>query len=217
MGALTSAIQSASGQPSSVRIGVVSSVSPLTVSIQGTVLTNVGVMAPLQMRVGMSVALLGQSNSAGSDPASWLVIGASQPVDAVATTVMDGVQNTLQSTTSVAYILGTVTVGVAFIAPPSGSVLVHTFASIDNSAAGSGFLSPEIRLGSTVGAGTVMFAASDQNAMRNANTEFVKFGITQMFSGLTAGTTYNVSLWHRSSVGTNTAFFNDRNVIVQPL
>jgi hypothetical protein len=38
-----------------------------------------------------------------------------------------------------------------------------------------------------------------------------------MFSGLTTGATYNVSLWHRSSVGTNTAFFNDRYVLVQPL
>ena len=214
---LSSQISATPGEPALVRIGIVTSVAPLEVSVQGVVFTNVGVNAPFQAQVGMTVALLGQSSSAGSDPASWLVFGAPQPVAAVATAVEDGTESTLQSTTSVVYVLGTVTVGTAFTAPPSGMVAVSFFGSIDNNAVGSGFLSPEIREGGVVGAGTQIFPANDQNATRNANVEFAKFGITRMFSGLTAGATFNVSLWHRSSVGTNTAFFNDRYVLVQPL
>lgn len=206
------------GAPSSVRIGTITSASPLIVALQGKDLDPraVGLAVPITPLVGASVVLLGQSKTQGADPSSWLILGMQASTVTAPATVQD-FDNTLQSTTSVAYVVGAPTVGVAFYPPPSGSVLIHHFASIDNSAAGSGFISPEIRLGATVGTGAIVVAANDQNALRNANLEFVKAGLTMLYSNLTPGVQHNVSLWHRSSVGTNTAFFNDRNVIVQPV
>jgi len=71
---LSGQIAGAAGEPSSVRIGTVTSTSPLTVDVQGTAYTNLGLIGACPA-VGATVALLGQSTSAGSDPTSWLVLG----------------------------------------------------------------------------------------------------------------------------------------------
>lgn len=62
------------GQPSTVRIGIVISVSPLTVQVQNTVLTNVGALNGAALAVGSTVALLGQS-AVSADGSSWLALG----------------------------------------------------------------------------------------------------------------------------------------------
>lgn len=218
MAGLAEAVQGVVGQPATVRIGTVDSIDPLVVSAQGAPFEDVGVLPGYQPVVGNTVVLLGQCSATGSDPASWLLLGSPQPQAAVSAVKDSGIESTLQSTTSTVYILGTVTVGLFFTAPPSGMVLAHWASSIDNNVAGnSGFLSAEIREGDAIGAGTQVIPASDQLATRNANTEFVKFGITRLFTGLIPGTVYNASLWHRSSNGANTAVFNDRNIIIQPV
>lgn len=74
---LVEAVQRNPGQPSSVRIGTVTSVNPLRVSVQGAVFNNVGTIGNLIPVVGMSVVLLGQSNNSGTDPTSWLALGVS--------------------------------------------------------------------------------------------------------------------------------------------
>lgn len=64
------------GAPSSVRIGTVTSLSPVTISVQGAEFSGdaVGVLGELA-GVGDPVALLGQSKTQGADPSSWLVLG----------------------------------------------------------------------------------------------------------------------------------------------
>lgn len=68
-------ITAAPGQPSSVRIGTVASTSPVTVTVQGVTFTNIGFLRNYALAVGDTVALLGQSSQAGSDPTSWLCLG----------------------------------------------------------------------------------------------------------------------------------------------
>lgn len=70
------------GQPATVRIGTVTSVLPLVVSVQGTEFTNVGSVGDLA--VGDVVALLGQS-AVSADGSSWLALGNIVPTDLVGT------------------------------------------------------------------------------------------------------------------------------------
>lgn len=72
---LSEVIQSAAGQPASVRIGRVTSTSPLVVNVQGASFRNAGVLSSYTPVVGHVVALLGQSTASGTDPTSWLVLG----------------------------------------------------------------------------------------------------------------------------------------------
>jgi len=60
------------GQPATVRVGTVASVSPLVVSVQGTLFTDVG--STEELVVGDVVALLGQS-AVSADGSSWLALG----------------------------------------------------------------------------------------------------------------------------------------------
>ena len=75
MPGLADAVHDVVGQPSSVRIGVVDSIEPPVVSAQGVPFEEVGFIDGYVPVVGDTVALLGQSSEAGSDPASWLVLG----------------------------------------------------------------------------------------------------------------------------------------------
>jgi len=67
-------IRSAVGQPATVRIGVIASVFPLTVNVQGAIFTDVGIGGSYFPTVGDTVALLGQSPQSGSDATSWLIL-----------------------------------------------------------------------------------------------------------------------------------------------
>lgn len=71
-------IVSAVGQPASIRIGTVSSTSPLRVDVQGTEYRQLGYIGTLPS-LGDVVALIGQSTSISSDPTSWLVLGKVNP------------------------------------------------------------------------------------------------------------------------------------------
>jgi len=93
MAGLAEAVQNAVGQPSSVRIGMVDSIAPLVVSAQGVPFENVGVIDGYAPLVGDPVALLGQCSEAGSDPASWLLLGKVVPSEGV-------LQDALQAGTS---------------------------------------------------------------------------------------------------------------------
>ena len=79
MTGLAEAVQGAVGQPASVRIGVVQNVDPLEITAQGVVFEDVGFLGSYRPLVGQTVALLGQSSGAGSDPASWLALGSIHP------------------------------------------------------------------------------------------------------------------------------------------
>lgn len=129
-------------------------------------------------------------------------------------------ETNFQNTTFAA---GSTTVGAAFVAPPSGSVLAHfTFAmtqSIDGQVSQG---SIELRTGAVVGSGSVSVAASGNRALtvgRAVNTGAVaqiQATRTCLFTGLTAGSSYNVRLMHVVSSG-GTGNISYREVIVQPL
>lgn len=117
---------------------------------------------------------------------------------------------------------GTVTpgaiVGTSFVAPPSGRVIIGWRTAIDNNTAtGRATIAPEIRTGSTVGSGTVVTAVSDNTAISHLGLDDDEFGSSDLFSGLTGGTTYNVSLWQKSNAAGNNASFARRAVWVIPV
>lgn len=75
MTSLSDAIKGVPGQPASVRVGRVVTARPLSVDVQGTVFDDVGVIGSYVPLAGDVVALVGQCSNAGSDPASWMVVG----------------------------------------------------------------------------------------------------------------------------------------------
>ena len=76
---LVEQVQNSSGQPATVRVGRVASVSPFTVSAQGVVFTDVGWLGSYLPNLGDVVILLGQSPASGPDPGSWVALGATSP------------------------------------------------------------------------------------------------------------------------------------------
>jgi len=124
---------------------------------------------------------------------------------------------------STTFTLGGTTVGVAFTAPTSGRVLLLVGGRIHlNSATGQRvLLTPEVRTGSSVGLGTVVFAAADDYALEVGQTANDRLGGARAVpvEGLTAGTVYNVSLWHRNAASVASAasiFFRTVQVIPIP-
>lgn len=126
-------------------------------------------------------------------------------------------QNTSGTTTSTSYtatLTGGTTCGVAFIAPPSGLVLVHFSASLLNSGANFSIMSFEVRTGGSVGSGTVFLAADDSRIVGYVGTGQLDLGRTLPVSGLTAGSTYNARQMFRVTAGTGT--FLRKNLTVSP-
>lgn len=76
---LVEAVSQVAGQPASVRVGMVDSVNPLVISVQGAPMVDVGVLNSFVPQVGNPVILLGQSPASGADPASWVCLGTSTP------------------------------------------------------------------------------------------------------------------------------------------
>ena len=126
------------------------------------------------------------------------------------------------NTTSTGYVVNLTTAGtcgVAFVAPPSGKVTVlfstasyNPSANVDNKTA--------VRVGTsnTIGGGTEVYAASDNdmiltNVAANLATRHTGFA---EISGLTAGNTYNACMAHRVSAGTGHFLFRSIKVIPDP-
>lgn len=104
--------------------------------------------------------------------------------------------------------------GVAFVAPMSGRVNIIYNAQSSNTTGVSTFVSPVIREGATIGSGTVVSAASDDDAIIVQSSNEHRSGASRLVSGLTAGSTYNVRLEHRVSGGTG--IVRRRTVTVEP-
>lgn len=73
----TDQIFNAAGQPSTVRVGVVTSTSPFEVTVQGAVFTGLGLLnVAAPPGLGAVVLLLGQAvKGAKSSGSSWIVLG----------------------------------------------------------------------------------------------------------------------------------------------
>lgn len=126
MPGLAEAVHDAAGQPSSVRIGVIESIEPPVVSAQGVPFEDVGFIDGYVPVVGDSVALLGQSSEAGTDPASWLALGKLVPPADVVTPDLPqaGTRNmTITAATSGTLI---VSFAVPYAVAPSVSVNINS-------------------------------------------------------------------------------------------
>lgn len=125
---------------------------------------------------------------------------------------------TTVTTTSTTFTTSGTDVAVTFTAPTTGRVLIQTTARMVNTSSTSGTLiSPETRTGSTVGSGTVTEAAADTNGASHYGSTFARITASHPLSGLTPGAVYNTRLLMRSSVGTETASFANRELTVLPL
>lgn len=125
--------------------------------------------------------------------------------------VLDGASSAQTGFTTTTYAYDGM--GVAFVAPITGRVLVQWGGWLDTNGANTVYLSFEVRTGSTLGAGSVVFAASDENAAYHFNTNQCAIGMFCPVSGLTAGSSYHVRLMHRVTGGTGSIDNQEVNVI----
>ncbi|HEV2784702.1 MAG TPA: hypothetical protein VGX25_35405 [Actinophytocola sp.] len=135
----------------------------------------------------------------------------------VATATVSDTQTTVGTTTSTSFtatLTGGTTCGVAFVAPPSGQVIVFNTAGMANSEATYTFTGFEVRTGGVVGSGTVFLAADDTRSLRVAEDNFIRYTVAHLVTGLTAGSTYNVRQMFRTNAGTLNV--SEKHLIVQP-
>lgn len=121
-----------------------------------------------------------------------------------------------ETTTSTSFVALATVHGVAFTAPSSGSVLVLYSAQLSNSGAtATALTTPQVREGSTVGSGTVFYAATTDDMLQNVGTLALRMGASVLINGLTPGGAYNVEMLYRVSATTGT--FLRRQVTVVPV
>jgi hypothetical protein len=145
-------------------------------------------------------------------------------VNGVMTTLENEVAATgsTTSTTYTATLTSSTTPQQAFVAPPSGKVLIHwSCYSTHTVANGFAYMSFEVRAGATLGSGTVFLAASDTNAIANrpsgaGSVDDAQYGSSKLVTGLTPGSSYNIQgMYKIVTAGTGT--FINRRIIVQPV
>lgn len=130
-------------------------------------------------------------------------------------TVSDRSDTAILAFANTSYAAGTPAVGVAFTAPTTGRVLVHLSAFLDNSTAGGqSYCSFRLGTGSTVGAGTQILAADDSRSLLVTGVDQGRFGITELVSGLTPGSVYNVQVQHKRITANGDITW--RHIIVAP-
>jgi hypothetical protein len=123
---------------------------------------------------------------------------------------------TTGSTTSTSYITALPTAGacgVAFVAPPSGKVTILYGTAGFNSAANDNKTAVRVGTGATVGGGTSVYAATDNDMILFTGSATYGIGRVTEVSGLTAGDTYNAAMAHRVSAGTGSFLFRTIKVI----
>jgi len=134
----------------------------------------------------------------------------------VAMATVGNTQDTSGTTTSTVYtstLTSGTACGVAFVAPPSGIVLILNNLALYDSVADFSFCSIRVRTGGTVGSGTDVLAVSDIEAVyHKLTTDMVMSKQRLLTTGLTAGSTYNVQQLFKVASGTGT-FYNKRLVV----
>lgn len=125
------------------------------------------------------------------------------------------VQNTSGTTTSGAFtstLTGGTACGVAFTAPASGCVLICNNAEMVNSGAFFSLCCVQVRTGSTVGSGTVVLAAANEESIYLSSQG--RCGSTRRLAGLTPGASYNAQ--QMFVVGGATGTYANKSLIVVP-
>ncbi len=139
------------------------------------------------------------------------------PIDWAGAVAVRDFKSTTVTTTSVPFVLSATVCGVSFVAPPSGKVQITWRAQLsNNTAAGFTYCSPGITEGSTPGSGTVFLAPAVTMGVAVVNVTPEEFGSSDLITGLTAGATYSIALWQRSSAVGNTATALNRGCTVNP-
>jgi len=138
------------------------------------------------------------------------------PDDTVATSA----QATAGSTTSTSYVntlTGGTACGTAFVAPPSGGVMITNQLQLSASAGGGLFSLCTIRVctGAVVGSGSAIVTASDANAVQVSQNTAGATGIRRTYvSGLTPFNSYNVQQWFKV-IGVNTMNTSNKELYVE--
>lgn len=131
---------------------------------------------------------------------------------------MQSVQTTTGTTTSLSYtetLSGGTACSGTFDAPQSGIVLVVNTAHItNNSSVQTTLMSYVIRTGSSVGSGSTVFSASDDDALRHVGTDDVQMSHVRAITGLTPGDTYNIRQAFRTSGGSTGTYTRKRLTVV---
>lgn len=153
-------------------------------------------------------------------PTNNFIIGTLPVIDALSKTVYAR-NNGAGTTASTTFVLPTSsTVGVAFVAPPSGRVKIWWSSEHTHSAAnGWTIQSPQIRVGEFIGSGTINQAPSDDivTRCRSATAATGDKTISNFYfkTGLVPGSWYNVQLYARvNTAGTGT--FEYQTLMIEP-
>lgn len=127
-------------------------------------------------------------------------------------------QATLGTTTSTTFtstLTGATGCSVVFVAPPSGRVSVENTTNLENSGTSAAVCGFEIRTGSVIGSGTVVYAASDDDSLLSGGGGGVRATVvTPVTTGLTGGQTYHCRQMFRASASTATYLY--RRLTVRP-
>lgn len=138
---------------------------------------------------------------------------------AIDTSASMDTQNTAGTTSSSAY-TNTLTGGTAafraFVAPPSGAVLIHSMCELFNSTSGQlTICSIRVMTGAIANSGSTVLAVSDDEAIMSTSTVSNRYGVVSMVTGMTSGSTYHVQQFYRVTGGTGT--FGRKKLIVSPV
>jgi hypothetical protein len=110
--------------------------------------------------------------------------------------------------------------GIAFVMPPSGKVFVlGETGGYNNTATGFTLVSLELRIGSTVGAGIVVFPSDENSASQFQSTLANAPGqhsVSDTMSGFIAGNNFNVCLTFRVTNAAHIGNFNRGKISVIP-
>ena len=137
----------------------------------------------------------------------------------VALQTLNDAQSATGTTTSTTYTAtlaaGGTACGKVFVAPASGSVVIHNATQIQASA-GNSFCTIRVRTGDTIGSGTDVLPAGDDDAViTNVAAVVIRAGVDVPVDGLTPGNTYNAQqLFKNDAAGTCTV--SRKKIIVKP-
>lgn len=141
-------------------------------------------------------------------------------VDAITelATVIATDQNTAGTTASTSFtatLAGGTACSTTFVAPQSGKVRVHLAALMsDATAADLARMGFEVREGSVIGSGTVVWAAGNPYVVGHTGTSSAHIGGSFPVTGLTPGSTYNVQQMFATGGGTGT--YSQKTLSVTP-